>query len=96
MRCGPLLEAGAQADEPLLTSLRESAQDSTGSGNSRKPPPGLDVRGADLSGANLSHLPLMRLRAGLSLEEGRHATVEQSRQAAAPVTCWSVRATSAM
>ncbi len=26
MRCGPLLEAGAQADEPLLTSLRESAQ----------------------------------------------------------------------
>jgi len=44
---------------------------------------GLDVRGADLSGVNLSDLPLMRLHAGLSLEEGRHATVEQSRAAAA-------------
>jgi uncharacterized protein YjbI with pentapeptide repeats len=44
---------------------------------------GLDVRGADLSGVNLSHLPLMGLHAGLSLEEGRHATVEQSKQAAA-------------
>jgi hypothetical protein len=31
---------------------------------------------------NLSDLPLMRLHAGLSLEEGRHATVEQSRAAA--------------
>ena len=44
---------------------------------------GLDVRGADLSQVNLSGLPLMRLHAGLSLEEGRHATVEQSRQASA-------------
>src|SRR5947208_844069 len=75
----------SRADVEWLLAEEEqrSAQDSTGSGNSRKPPPGLDVRGADLSGANLSHLPLMRLRAGLSLEEGRHATVEQSRQAAA-------------
>ena len=31
----------------------------------------------------MSDLPLMRLHAGLSLEEGRHATVEQSRAAAA-------------
>ena len=54
----------------------------TGGGDGRKPH-GLDVRGADLSGVDLSHLPLVRLRAGLSLEEGRHATVEQSRQAAA-------------
>ncbi len=44
---------------------------------------GLDVRGADLSGVNLSNLPLIGLHAGLSLEEGRHATVEQSRQASA-------------
>jgi uncharacterized protein YjbI with pentapeptide repeats len=44
---------------------------------------GLDVRGADLSGVNLSHLPLMGLHAGLSLEEGRHATVEQGKQATA-------------
>src|SRR5713226_2184536 len=44
---------------------------------------GLDVRGVDLSQVNLSDLPLMRLHAGLSLEEGRHATVEQSRAAAA-------------
>jgi uncharacterized protein YjbI with pentapeptide repeats len=47
---------------------------------------GLDVRGADLSGVNLSHLPLTGLHAGLSLQEGRHATVEQSRQAAANLT----------
>src|SRR5215467_9036150 len=47
---------------------------------------GLDVRGADLSGVNLSDLPLMRLHAGLSLEEGRHATVEQSRAAAPNLT----------
>src|SRR5436305_8712701 len=40
---------------------------------------GLDLRGVDLSHVNLSNLPLMRLHAGLSLEEGRHATVEQSR-----------------
>ena len=44
---------------------------------------GLDVRGVDLSQVNLSDLPLMCLHAGLSLEEGRHATVEQSRAAAA-------------
>ena len=44
---------------------------------------GLELRGADLSEVNLSDLPLMRLHAGLSLEEGRHATVEQSRAAAA-------------
>jgi len=44
---------------------------------------GLDLRGVDLSQVNLSDLPLMRLHAGLSLEEGRHATVEQSRAAAA-------------
>ncbi len=42
----------------------------------------LEVRGVDLSQVNLSDLPLMRLHAGLSLEEGRHATVEQSRAAA--------------
>ena|SRR5215471_10943202 len=47
---------------------------------------GLDLRGADLSGVNLSDLPLMGLRAGLSLEEGRHATVEQSRQASPNLT----------
>jgi uncharacterized protein YjbI with pentapeptide repeats len=44
---------------------------------------GLDVRGADLAGVNLSHLPLMGLQAGLSLKESRHATVEQCKAAAA-------------
>lgn len=44
---------------------------------------GLDLRGADLSQINLSGLPLPHLRAGLSLQEGRHATVEQSQAAAA-------------
>jgi uncharacterized protein YjbI with pentapeptide repeats len=43
----------------------------------------LDVRGADLSGINLSKLPLSRLQAGLTLEEDRHATGEQSQAAAA-------------
>src|SRR5260370_15418569 len=38
---------------------------------------GLDLRGVDLSQGNLSDLPLMSLHAGLSLENGRHATVEQ-------------------
>lgn len=43
----------------------------------------LDLRGADLSYVNLSKLPLLRLQAGLTLEEDRHATIEQSRVAAA-------------
>ncbi len=43
----------------------------------------LDLRGADLSRANLSKLPLSRLQAGLTLEEDRHATIEQSKAAAA-------------
>jgi uncharacterized protein YjbI with pentapeptide repeats len=69
--------------EWLLADEEErNSQERTGGGDSRKPP-GLDVRGADLSGVDLSHLPLVRLHAGLSLEEGRHATVEQSGQAAA-------------
>jgi len=69
--------------EWLLAAVEQgSAEVRTGGGDGRKPH-GLDVRGADLSGVDLSHLPLVRLRAGLSLEEGRHATVEQSRQAAA-------------
>jgi hypothetical protein len=74
-----------RADVEWLLAAEEqrSAQVSMGGDSSRKPLPGLDVRGADLSGVDLSGLPLMRLHAGLSLEEGRHATVEQSRQAAA-------------
>jgi uncharacterized protein YjbI with pentapeptide repeats len=63
--------------------LAAQAQVSADGDSSRKSLPGLDVRGADLSELSLSHLPLMRLRAGLSLEEGRHATIEQSKQAAA-------------
>jgi uncharacterized protein YjbI with pentapeptide repeats len=54
-----------------------------GKGGNRHKSFGLDLRGVDLSQVNLSDLPLMRLHAGLSLEEGRHATVEQSRAAAA-------------
>jgi uncharacterized protein YjbI with pentapeptide repeats len=75
----------SRADVEWLLAAEEerSARQSTGGGHSREPPPGLDVRGANLSGVDLSGLPLMRLHAGLSLEEGRHATVEQGRQAAA-------------
>ncbi len=77
----------SRADIEWLLAMegQRNAQEGTSGGKSgkRQQLPGLDVRGADLSGVNLSHLPLTRLRAGLSLEEGRHATVEQSRQAAA-------------
>src|SRR5207244_9398049 len=44
---------------------------------------GLDLRGVELSDVHLRNLALMHLRAGLSLEEGRHATVERRRAAAA-------------
>jgi uncharacterized protein YjbI with pentapeptide repeats len=77
------LRLGRADVEWLLAAEERIVQESTDGDNSRKPLPGLDVRGADLSGVDLSHLPLMRLHAGLSLEEGRHATAEQSRQAAA-------------
>src|SRR5437588_4386797 len=80
----------SRADVEWLLAMegQRSAQESTGGGNGGKHQKsfGLDVRGADLSQVNLSHLPLMRLHAGLSLEEGRHATVEQSRAAAAKLT----------
>lgn len=68
----------------LAAQKQSSAEEDTGGSKSEysQKSPGLDVRGADLSGVNLSYLPLMSLHAGLSLEEGRHATVEQSRQAA--------------
>ncbi|HEX6554132.1 MAG TPA: pentapeptide repeat-containing protein [Ktedonobacteraceae bacterium] len=75
----------SRADVEWLLAADEERSDreSTGGGHSRKPGPGLDLRGVDLSGVDLSGLPLMRLHAGLSLEEGRHATLEQGRQAAA-------------
>jgi len=77
----------SRADVEWLLALQEQrgAQAHTGGSNRGKLQQtfGLDVRGADLSGVNLSHLPLMGLHAGLSLEEGRHATVEQRRQASA-------------
>ena len=73
--------------EWLLAAAEERiAQESADGGTSRRPRTGLDVRGADLSGVDLSRLPLMRLHAGLTLEEGRHATVEQGREAAANLT----------
>lgn len=77
----------SRADVEWLLAMQEQrgAETHTGGSTSGKPQQafGIDMRGADLSGVNLSHLPLMGLHAGLSLEEGRHATVEQSRQAAA-------------
>jgi uncharacterized protein YjbI with pentapeptide repeats len=75
----------SRADIEWLLAAEEekSVRERTGGDHSRKPEPGLEVRGADLSGVDLSRLPLVRLHAGLTLEEGRHATVEQSRQAAA-------------
>jgi len=47
---------------------------------------GLDLRGADLSQVNLSGLPLMRLRGGLSIEESRHTTIEQNKAVAVNLT----------
>ncbi|HET8851230.1 MAG TPA: pentapeptide repeat-containing protein [Ktedonobacteraceae bacterium] len=77
----------SRADVEWLLAMEEqrSAKARTGGGTDgeQQKSLGLDMRGADLSGLNLSHLPMMRLRAGLSLVEGRHATVEQSRAAAA-------------
>jgi uncharacterized protein YjbI with pentapeptide repeats len=76
----------SRADVEWLLALEEQRSveaHTDGSKSVRQQAFGLDVRGADLSGVNLSHLPLMGLHAGLSLEEGRHATAEQSRQAAA-------------
>jgi hypothetical protein len=77
----------SRADVEWLLALEEqrSAEAHHGGSNRGKQQQafGLDVRGADLSGVNLSHLPLIGLHAGLSLEEGRHAMVEQSRQASA-------------
>lgn len=74
-----------RADVEWLLAANEERSDreSTGDGRRQQPVPGLDLRGADLSGVDLSSLPLTRLHAGLSLEEGRHATIEQSVQAAA-------------
>ncbi len=77
----------SRADVEWLVAMQEQRSakermDGSKSGKQQKSF-GLDVRGADLSGVNLSHLSLMGLHAGLSLEEGRHATVEQSRAAAA-------------
>src|SRR5579884_2041317 len=80
----------SRADVEWLLALEEQrgaeAHNATSNSGKQQQAFGLDVRGADLSGANLSHLPLMGLHAGLSLEEGRHATVEQSKQAAANLT----------
>jgi Pentapeptide repeats (8 copies) len=80
----------SRADIEWLLAMQEqrSAQERAGGGTRGKQQKsfGLDVRGADLSGVNLRDLPLMRLHAGLSLEEGRHATTEQSRQASANLT----------
>jgi pentapeptide repeat protein len=69
--------------EWLLAMQDETRGQHHGNTDGRQKHPGLDLRGADLSQINLNGLPLTHLRAGLSLQEGRHATVEQSQAAAA-------------
>jgi hypothetical protein len=66
----------ADVEWVLAAEGQGSSQEGTDGGRCWMQWPGLDVRGADLSGVDLSRLPLVRLHAGLSLEEGRHATIE--------------------
>jgi uncharacterized protein YjbI with pentapeptide repeats len=73
----------SRADVEWLLAIEEQRSAEAHTSGKQQQSFGLDVRGADLSGVNLSHLPLMGLHAGLSLEEGRHVTVEQNRQASA-------------
>src|SRR6266567_8955729 len=74
----------SRADVEWLLSMQEEARGQHhGSTDGQQKHPGLDLRGADLSQINLSGLPLTHLRAGLSLQEGRRATVVQSQAAAA-------------
>ncbi len=54
---------------------------------------GLDLRGADLQGADVSALPLARTRAGLTEVEARTATVEQVRLAGVHLEQANLRAT---
>src|SRR5258708_38656568 len=77
----------SRADVEWLLAMEEprSAELSLrgGKGGNQHKSFGLDLRGVDLSQVNLSDLPFMGLHTGLSLKEGRHATVEQSRAAPA-------------
>jgi len=54
---------------------------------------GLDLRGADLQGADVGALPLARTRAGLAEAEARAATVEQVRLAGVHLEQANLRAT---
>jgi uncharacterized protein YjbI with pentapeptide repeats len=78
----------SRADVEWLIAMHEQSEyaQQTGENGKQALPIGLDVRGADLSAVDLSALPLAGLRAGLSLDESRHATIEQSKAAAANLT----------
>src|SRR5258708_40084289 len=72
----------SRADVEWLLATHEHGQGPVDwSDESQQEREGLDIRGANLFQVDLQHLPLARLRGGLTMEEWRNATVEQSNKA---------------
>jgi hypothetical protein len=75
--------AFSRAELEWLLAANENRHGPVAWGNeSQSKPKGLDLRGADLSQEDLSHLPLAYMRGGLTLREWQLATEEQRNTAA--------------